>query len=165
MSKQAFRTETITQDIALLRHLRSHLAALSDDTSLQLLSLAGSVPITNSEVSSTTGKNRNVTWYQLAKLTKLGMLDKRGNKYRISPYALNLIEAAALTFRAVVNGKMPKVESSDGRQDLLRIASEGTESLYLRGTIDQAEYSRRLKVIQGFVASSPRDTSDPGKTC
>jgi DNA-binding transcriptional ArsR family regulator len=147
MSKQPRRAETLDQDLALIGHLEAHLAAISDPTSRLLLSLASAVPITNSDVSRAGGKSRNTTWYQLSKLTGLGMLEKRGHHYRTSPYAVNLIQAAATTFRAVVNGKMPQAGGTAEWSTILKIAAEGTESLYVRGTIDQEEYDKRLKMI------------------
>jgi hypothetical protein len=44
--------ETMSQDIALIKHFRAHLAALSDPRVLDLLSLAATEPITNTEARS-----------------------------------------------------------------------------------------------------------------
>jgi len=161
MSKNPRSSEALNQDLALIGHLEAHLAAISDPTSRRLLSLASTVPITNSDVSRAGGKSRNTTWYQLSKLTRLGMLEKRGHQYRVSPYAVNLIQAAAITFRAVVNGKMPEADrkegSSAGSMSMLReviaIAREGLEAQYERGRLTQEDYDRRLRLIHDLEAS------------
>jgi hypothetical protein len=152
MPRQPPSTESLDQYLDLIGHLEAHLAAMSDRTSRRLLSLASAVPITNSDVSRANGRGRNTTWYQLSKLTRLGMLEKTGHQYRTSPYALNLIEAAGITFRAVVNGKLPRAETGNGSsesvpRELVTIAKEGVEFQYERGRLSQEEYSRRLKVI------------------
>lgn len=159
MSKQALKGETIRQDIALLMHLRPHLQALSDPTTLQLLSLAATTPITNVELSRSMGKTRHAVWYQLQKLKQLGLLEKVGHDYRVSPYAMNLIEAAGLALRAVVNGKLPRVENpappSADLPAVLKWARLGVESLYDHGG-SQAERDEQLRTIQKLEAAIPR---------
>ena len=81
--KQAI--ETVTQDIALIRHFREHLGVLSDRRALDLLSLAS---VTTSHQQGREGgaqARRAGAWVWLSRLTKLGMLEKRGQSYRASP--------------------------------------------------------------------------------
>lgn len=162
MSRQPRRSESLDQDLALIGHLEAHLAAISDPTSRLLLSLASTVPITNSDVSHAGGRSRNTTWYQLSKLTRLGMLEKRGHHYRTSPYAVHLVQAAAVTFRAVVSGKMPETELNQDLSEnnttippeVLGYAEEGVKVMYERGLLTQDENNRRLKLIQSCRVTS-----------
>jgi len=142
----------VSQDIALVKHFRDHLAALSDQRVLDLLSLAAAEPITNTEARSVLKVERNVAWIYLSRLVQLGMLDKRGQVYRASDYAADLLSATSLTFRSVLNGKVPEVDP--GRlPNLLALARQGADLLYERGKIDQEEYTKQLK----FLKEAERD--------
>ena len=137
----------MSQDIALVKHFRDHLAALSDQRVLDLLSLAAAEPITNTEARSVLKVERNVAWIYLSRLVQLGMLDKRGQVYRASDYAADLLSATSLTFRSVLNGKVPEVDP--GRlPNLLALARQGADLLYERGKIDQDEYDKQLKFLR-----------------
>ena len=144
--------ETMSQDIALVKHFRAHLAALSDPRVLDLLSLAAAEPITNTEARSVLKVERNVAWIYLSRLVQLGMLEKRGQVYRASDYAADVVYATSLTFRSVLNGKVPEVDPGK-LPNLLALARQGAEVLYERGKIDQEEYSKQLR----FLKEAERD--------
>ena len=128
--KQAI--ETVTQDIALIRHFREHLAVLSDQRALDLLSLASVTQVTNRDARDVLKLRRAGAWVWLSKLTALGMLEKRGQSYRASPYTENLISATSLVFRSVVNGKTPRF-NAPAWSEVLRLASDGVRTSYERG--------------------------------
>jgi hypothetical protein len=142
----------MTQDIALIKHFREHLAVLSDPRALDLLSLAATEPITNTEARSVLKVGRNVAWIYLSRLVQLGMLEKRGQVYRASNYAADLLYATSLTFRSVLNGKVPEVDQGK-LPNLLALARQGLEILYERGKIDQEEYAKQLR----FLKEAERD--------
>ena len=140
------------QNVILLKHFREHLAVLSKPWLLELLSLANTMPLTNQDARAILKVGRNGAYYWLGKLTRLGMLEKRGQKYRISQYSMSLIAAASLTFRSLVLGKTPQTAIVDhdnitAWRTVLQTAAEGVELLYFKGRIDQSERSRQQKMI------------------
>ena len=139
--------ETLTQDIALVKHFRDHIAAISDLENLDLLSLAATKPITNAQARAVFKSGRNGAWLRLSNLVRLGMLEKRGQFYRASPYASSLLYATSLTFRSVLNDIVPSV-APGVLPRLLEIAREGLEFLYARGKIEQHEYAERLRFLR-----------------
>jgi hypothetical protein len=143
--------ETVTQDIALIRHFREHLAVLSDQRALDLLSLASVTQVTNKDVRDALKLRRAGAWVWLSKLTALGMLEKRGQSYRASPYTTNLISATSLVFRSVLNGKTPQL-NTHAWSEALRLASDGVQMLYARGRIDQAEFTRQSRMLKELEA-------------
>jgi hypothetical protein len=146
-------------DVIFLKHFREHLAILSEPRLLELLSLANTMPVTNKDARVLLKVGRNGAYYWLGNLVRLGMLEKRGQTYRVSPYSMSLVAAASLTFRSLVSGKMPQVATTTTavlpttREDvaawttILQTASEGLELLYSRGRIDQSERARQQKMI------------------
>ena len=60
--------ETVTQDIALIRHFREHLGVLSDGKALDLLSLASVSTITNTDARKVLGLGRAGAWLWLSRL-------------------------------------------------------------------------------------------------
>jgi hypothetical protein len=82
------------------------------------------------------------------------MLEKRGQYYRASPYARHLITALYITFSSVLEGEMPRGVRRDGPMvQVLRIASDGLESLYDRGKVDPDEYKQSKSILKQFAAS------------
>jgi len=131
------------------------MAVLSEPRLLELLSLANTVPMTNEDARTILKVGRNGAYYWLARLTGLDMLEKRGQAYRASPYSKSLVAAASLTFRSLVEGKMPQTPTSPINRDnlsawrtVLQTTADGLELLYSRGRIDQSERARRQKIIE-----------------
>jgi hypothetical protein len=142
------------QNVILLKHFRGHLAILSEPRLLELLSLANTTPVTNEDIRTLLKVGRNGAYYWLGKLTRLNMLEKRGQTYRISPYSVSFVAAASLTFRSLVSGKMPRAATAavignniTAWSTVLQTAAEGLELLYSRGRIEQSERARRQKMI------------------
>jgi len=143
------------QSIIVLKHFREHLAVLSEPKLLELLSLANTIPTTNQDARALLKVGRNGAYYWLGILTRLAMIEKRGQTYLASPYSKSLVAAASLTFRSLVQGKMPQTAIAPvNRQNLsawstvLQTAADGLELLYSRGRIDQSERARRQKIIE-----------------
>jgi len=143
------------QSIIILKHFREHMAILSEPRVLELLSLANTMPITNKDARTVLQVGRNGAYYWLGILTRLAMLEKRGQTYCVSPYSKSLIATASLTFRSLVMGKMPQTstasainrENVSAWSTVLQTAADGLELLYSRGRIDQSERARRQKMI------------------
>jgi hypothetical protein len=144
-------TETVTQDIALIRHFREHLALLSDERVLDLLTLASLSAVTNREARSAFKVGRAGAWVWLSRLTRVGMLEKRGQSYKASPYAEKLFGTVSLTFQSLLTGKTPKLQGQNW-SDALRLASDGLRMSYERGKIDQAEYARQGRMLKELEA-------------
>jgi hypothetical protein len=145
------QVKSVTQDIALVKHFREHLAALSDPETLDLLALASVKPITNAEARHTLKLGRNRAWAKLSALAKLTLLEKRGQSYRTSPYAENLVGALSLTFQSVLAGKMPNVQGP-GWARVLRLASDGLRLAYDRGKMEQDEYLQHERFLKEMEA-------------
>ncbi len=145
------QVRSVTQDIALVKHFREHLAALSDPRTLDLLALASVKPITNAEARQILKLGRNRAWVNLSDLVKLTLLEKRGHAYRASPYAEHLVAALSLTFQSVLAGKMPNIQGP-GWAEVLRLASDGVRMSYERGKIDQSEFARRDRMLKEMEA-------------
>jgi hypothetical protein len=145
-------TETVTQDIALIRHFREHLAMLSDQRVLDLLSLASVTQVTNKDVRAVFKVGRAGAWVWLSRLTRLGMLEKRGQSYRASPYSEKLISTTSLTFQSVLTGRTPRPQGQNWTE-ALRLASEGVRMSYERGKIDQAEYAAKGRMLKELEES------------
>ena len=143
------RSESFQQNAVVLRAFREHLKALSKPKCLDLLVLADLRPVTNADVRRTLGLGaRGSAWRRLSSLTTLAMLDKREDGYRLSTYGKELVASIASVFQGAVKGRW-ELPGADRKasEELLRFAKEGTEALYQRGRIDQAEYEKRKKLI------------------
>lgn len=146
---------SFNQSIIVLKHFREHFAMLSEPRVLELLSLANTMPITNEDARAVLKVGRNGAYYWLGILTRLTMLEKRGQTYQASPYSKSLVAAASLTFRSLVMGKMPQAAASapvngenvSAWSAVLQTAADGRELLYSRGRIDQSERARLQKTI------------------
>jgi hypothetical protein len=151
MLRSPTKVKSVTQDIALIRHFKEHLYALSDQRVLDLLSLASVKPVSNAEVRPIFKVGRAGAWFWLSRLVTLGMLEKRGQAYKATRYTENLIEAVSITFQNVLSGKVPTVQGP-GWAEALRLANDGIKMSYERGRIDQAEYARQGKMLKELEA-------------
>ena len=145
------QVKSVTQDIALVKHFREHLAALSDPEILDLLALASVKPITNAEARQILKLGRNRAWVNLSGLVRLTLLEKRGHSYRASPYAEHLVAALSLTFQSVLAGKMPNIQGP-GWAEVLRLASDGVEMSFAKGRIQQSEHVQLEKFLKEMEA-------------
>ena len=148
MQRERPRVDSVTEDLALIGYFRDQLAALSESKVRDLLALAASTNISNKDARSVLKVGRVGTWYWLDKLTKLTMLEKRGQYYRASRYTSELVHALSLTFRSVLNGKLPNVEDSEAFSKVISLAFQGLESLYDTGKIDPEEYKRTKNMLK-----------------
>jgi hypothetical protein len=148
--------ETVTQDIALIRHFREHLEVLSDQRVLDLLSVASMTRVTNKDARTIFKVGRAGAWVWLSRLTGLGMLEKRGQSYKASPYVEKLISTVSLTFQSVLTGKTPTSIQGPGWAEALRLASEGVKLAYERGKIDQSECNAKTRMLKELEAQLPQ---------
>jgi hypothetical protein len=133
----------------MVKHFRTHLAAISNPKVLDLIYLAGTQSIGNAEARSLLKMKRTAAWAWLARLTQLGLLEKRGNTYRATEYALTLMASMSLSFRSIATGTPQNFHrDTHSWRDVLKLASEGLELLYARGRMDQPEYARQQKLIR-----------------
>ncbi len=131
--------------------MRDHLAVLSDGSLLDLISLANTAPITNSDARELLKLTRNGAWRWLSKLVELGLLEKRGQAYRTSPYAKSLVKALSITYRSIVSGRPPQTENP-AWLSLLKMAREGLEVLHARGRIERPDYDAKVKLLEKIEA-------------
>jgi hypothetical protein len=141
------------REIALIQHFRDHLAVLSDPVLLDLLCIASVDSITNASARKVLGLRRSQAWTNLSALVKVGMLEKRGQFYRASPYARHLISALYIAFRNVLGGTVPQAEDLEATVKVLKMAADGLESLYDRGRMDPEEYRKNKSLLKEFALS------------
>jgi hypothetical protein len=136
----------------IVRHFHLHLEAISDQRVLDLVYLAQTKPITNSDVQSALHMKRGGAWVWLDRLTEPGLLEKIGAGYIASDYSRELISSVSQVFRGAVKGEFPEPAPSIPRE-IITIAREGVEAQYERGRLSQEEYNRRLRLIDGAEAA------------
>ncbi len=137
------------RNLMVLEHFRYQLAALSDEKTLELFRSFQGKPFMNAEARSVLGTRRQATWSKLATLVELGLVQKRGHVYRMSPFARDFVTLAAATLQGLATGERPTVPGN--ASEALRSAQEGLELLYSKGKLRQDEYSRyrrELEVLQ-----------------
>jgi hypothetical protein len=115
------------------------------------------MPVTNEDARAVLKVGRRGTYYWLSELTRLTMLEKKGQRYRASPYSKALMMAVSTVFGSLVMGKIPEPQvaaihgkNALGWNTVLQTATEGLELLYARGRIDESERMRRQKIIDEF---------------
>ena len=91
------------------------------------------------------GVNRQATWLRLSELVQLGLIEKRGHTYRVSTFANEFVRTVADTLRGLLTGSPPVRDAVSA--DLLRLAGQGIEALYVKGEIQQQEYFQYMKKL------------------
>ena len=143
--KQKSTLESISESLQLVRHFRLQFHALSDEATLRLLETFFGTPFTNGEVRALFGVNRQATWTHLSELVQLGLIEKRGHTYRVSTFTNEFVSTVADTLRSLLTG-VPSVRDA-ASADLLRLAGQGIEALYVKGKIQQQEYFEYMKKL------------------
>jgi hypothetical protein len=139
---------SFNRNLMVLEHFRYQFAALSDKTTLELLRSFQGRPFMNAEARSILGRRRQATWSKLSALVQLGLVQKRGHVYRVSPFTKEFVSLAAGTLQALVTGERPPIVP--GASEALRMALEGLELLYSKGKLKQEEYSRFSRVLEAM---------------
>ena len=143
--KQKSTPESVRESLQLVRHFRLQFHALSDEATLRLLETFLGTPFTNGEVRALFGVNRQATWARLSELVQLGLIEKRGHTYRVSSFTNEFVSTVAETLRSLLTG-VPSVRDA-ASADLLRLAGQGIEALYVKGKIRQQEYFEYMKKL------------------
>ena len=138
--------EHLKESLQLVKHFRLQFHALSDEVTLRLLETFVGTPFTNGEVRALFGVNRQATWAHLSELVQLGLIEKRGHTYRVSPFTDEFVSTVADTLRSLLTGEQPPVRDA-ASADLLRLAGQGIEALYVKGKIQQQEYFEYMKKL------------------
>src|SRR5712691_5240963 len=144
--KQKSTLENVKESLQLVRHFKLQFHALSDEATLRLLETFLGSPFTNGEVRALFGVNRQATWVRLSELVQLGLVEKRGHTYRVSPFTNEFVCAVADTLRGMLTGGQAPVRDA-ASADLLRLAGQGIEALYVKGKIQQQEYFEYMKKL------------------
>jgi hypothetical protein len=144
--KEKSALEHLKESFQLVRHFRLQFHALSDEATLRLLETFLGTPFTNGEVRALFGVNRQATWAHLSELVQLGLIEKRGHTYRVSPFTNDFVSTVADTLRSLLTGDQPPVRDA-ASADLLRLAGQGIEALYVKGKIQQQEYFEYMKKL------------------
>ena len=143
--KQKSTLEHLKEGLQLVGHFRLQFHALSDEATLRLLETFLGTPFTNGEVRALFGVNRQATWARLSELVQLGLIEKRGHTYRVSSFTNEFVSTVADTLRSLLTG-VPSVRDAPSA-DLLRLAGQGIEALYVKGKIQQQEYFEYMKKL------------------
>ena len=104
----------------------------------------------NAEARTVFGGRRQTTWGWLAWLTDVGLVQKRGHVYRVSPFAREFVRASASVLKHMVTGEAMPVEEAD--RVALQSATEGIEIMYAKGKLSQDDYLRHKTRIQEMMA-------------
>ena len=86
-------TDAFKQGLEVLRHFRSQVEALGDPRTLDLLSSVGPEPFTNGDAREALSMKRQASWKRLARLSEVGLLQKRGHSYRVAPFTSRQLTA------------------------------------------------------------------------
>jgi hypothetical protein len=146
----------IKEALETLRYISKQLQTMSNDYFLALLREFTDRPFMNADASALFKTKRQTTWVRLKKMVELGLLEKRGHVYRVSPFSRRFVLALSNVTQALILGK--DFVYDDESAKLLLMARDGVESLYARGRITQENYvwfRRRLEeLIPEHAASS-----------
>jgi hypothetical protein len=143
------RVPGFSRDAELLRYFRSQLAVLSDEKVLEIVKTFGSASFTNRQVRPLLGTTRQGAWLRLSNLVELGILEKRGNGYKVSHTAGDMISAVATAFRSLLTFKV-LAENRPRAQELVVLSKQGVELMYAKGMIQPADVSRYQKMLAGI---------------
>jgi hypothetical protein len=127
------------RNLMVLEHFRYQLEALSDKTTLELLRSFQDRPFMNAEARQVLGTRRQTTWARLSALTQLGLIQKRGHVYRLSPFTRDFVNLAGFTFHGLMTGERRLVSAESAKA--LEAAGKGLEVLFSKGRLTQEEYS------------------------
>ena len=146
LMRQKSTPEHLKEGLQLVGHFRLQFHALSDESTLRLLDTFVGTPFTNGEVRALFGVNRQATWVRLSELVQLGLVEKRGHTYRVSPFTNEFVCTVADTLRGLLTGVKAPIRDA-ASADLLRLAGQGIEALYVKGKIQQQEYFEYMKKL------------------
>lgn len=143
-------TDTFQQGLDALHHFRSQMTLLSDAGTLALLGSLRNEPFTNGDAREILLVRRQASWKRLAQLVESGLIQKRGHSYRIAPFTNEFVSALSSTFTGVLTGKSPTAIPPASRETLV-VALEGLETLYAKGRLSQADFSRHKAAVEEMI--------------
>jgi hypothetical protein len=143
------RDPVFTRNLMVLEHFRYQLEALSDKTTLELLKSFQDKPFMNGEARQVLGTRRQTTWARLATLTQLGLIQKRGHIYRLSPFTRDFVNLAGSIFHGIMTGERRSVSPESTKA--LEAARQGLELLFSKGKLSQDEYSRHSRALAVMI--------------
>jgi hypothetical protein len=138
------------QNLELIRHFREHFAILSDVKAIEMLKVFASSSFRNHEARALLGTSRQATWERLARLVELGFLEKRGQTYKVSPYAKAIVSASSTALRSLLTYKV-LAENRSAANELLSLATQGLELMYAKGLIQPVEQARYQRLLAGLA--------------
>lgn len=144
------RSSELARDLELLRYFRRQLGALSDDKTLELFRTFESSPFTNGRARPLLGTSRQAAWERLSKLVELGLLEKRGHLYGVSPYAKALVSASSRALRSLLTNKV-LAENRSAAKELVSLATQGLELMYAKGMVQPVEQARYQRLLAGIA--------------
>jgi hypothetical protein len=133
------------RNLTMLEHFRHQLKALSEKTTLELLRAFQDKPFMNAEARRVLGARRQATWSRLALLVQLGLVQKRGHVYRLSPFSRDFVNLSASTLQSLMTGQRPPPTTE--AKEALEASRQGLEMLFSKGRLKQDEYSRYIRVL------------------
>lgn len=146
MLNRTDRIAELSRDVELLRYFRYQLEVLSEDKMLEIFKRFGAASFMNGQARPLLATTRQGAWLRLSRLVELGFLEKRGNSYRVSSSAVDLIVAISSAFRGLLTFKA-LFENRNAAEEILLLAKHGVELMYAKGMIQPADVSRHEKML------------------
>ena len=146
MLRTTEKVSRLTRDVELLRYFRHQLAVLSDEKVLEIVKTFGLASFTNGRARPLLGITRQGVWLRLSNLVELGLLEKRGNGYKVSQSAGDMISAISAAFRGLLTFKVLE-ENRPRALEIVGLARQGVELMYAKGMIQPADVSRFQKML------------------
>ena len=138
---------SLKRDIDVIRYFTRQFRAISDGQVLDLFERFGTRPFMNADIRSILGSKRQTAWIRLSRLAEAGLVQKRGHVYRVAPFTNEFVKDAASVLRHLMLGADTQKPIDE---DVVRIALEGVEALYAKGSLNQSDYFRYKKALKGI---------------
>ncbi|HEV2121133.1 MAG TPA: hypothetical protein VGS11_13655 [Candidatus Bathyarchaeia archaeon] len=148
--KARYGTDRYENGLGLIASFGMQFEALYDSDNLRILGSLGSELFTNADVQSLLGSHRQTSWVKLSRLTRAGLVEKRGHSYWIPRYAKELVVALSTTLANLV--AIRELSDDSEASKLFRVASEGIDMLYSKGRLEQGEYERTKELLERLTA-------------
>lgn len=135
----------LKESLEVIRHFRPAFEALADERVLRLLGSLDSEVVSNSEARAFLGVSKKSAWLVLAKLEDLGVVQRHGYSYTVTPSTFEMARTFASALRGLVSGRT--VSDSNLSALVADLGHDFIEWAYNRGKIDRdkfLEYEKQL---------------------
>jgi hypothetical protein len=136
--------------LELLAAFREQFEALCDADTLRILGNLCSDRFTNADVRALLSSHRQTSWVKLSRLSRAGIIEKRGHSYRVSSYTKEMVVGLSAALANLV--ALRELSDDPEVSKLFRLASEGIDVLYDRGRLGQEEYMRTKEIMEEVMS-------------